>query len=49
MTVEELLSRMSSAELTEWMAEYKLRAWDAEREANKPRSQKQRGSRGRRR
>ena len=37
MTVEEMLDRMSSAELTEWMAEYKLRAWDAERAAKKPR------------
>lgn len=36
MTVGELLGRMSSAELTEWIAEFKLRAWEAERERSKP-------------
>lgn len=43
MTVRELLERMSSDEITEWMAEYKLRAWDAERERNKPRPRPSRG------
>lgn len=43
MTVEELLDRMSSAELTDWIAEYKLRAWEAERERSKPRPKASRG------
>lgn len=45
MTVEELLDRMSSAELTDWIAEYKLRAWEAERERSKPRPKASRGKR----
>lgn len=43
MTVEELLDRMSSVELTDWIAEYKLRAWEAERERSKPRPKASRG------
>ena len=30
MTRDELLDRMSSAEMTEWMAEFKIRAAEAE-------------------